>query len=67
MNLDSNYNSIEEIDKIFKILLSNQNKINFLRNLQDKNTNNSIDKFLNGLEIDIKNILSQILKIFYLF
>jgi len=58
MNLDSNYNSIEEIDKIFKILLSNQNKINFLRNLQDKNTNNSIDKFLNGLEIDIKNILS---------
>ena len=58
MNLDSNYNSLEEIDKIFKILLSNQNKINFLRNLQDKNTNNSIDKFLNGLEIDIKNILS---------
>ena len=58
MNLDNNYNSIEEIDKIFQILLSNQNKINFLRNSPDRNTNNGMNKFLNGLEIDIKNILS---------
>ena len=55
--MNSNNNtSLEEIEKIFQILLSDQNKINFLRNSQQKN--NIFDTFLNGLEIDIKNIIS---------
>ena len=54
--MNQNVSTFEEIEKIFQILLSNQNKINFLRN--SKEINQGINKFLNGLDIDIKNILS---------
>ena len=56
--------SLDEIDKIVQILLINQNKINLLRkdlsnNLKEKNNSKiKTNQFLNGLEIDIKNILS---------
>ena len=53
--------SLEGIEKIFQILQSNQNKINLLNNDLSNEGNNIKTKtiqFLNGLEIDIKNILS---------
>ena len=53
--------SLEGIEKIFQILQSNQNKINLLNNDLTNEGNNIKTKtiqFLNGLEIDIKNILS---------
>jgi hypothetical protein len=53
--------SLEGIEKIFQILQSNQNKINILSNDLSNEGNNIKTKtiqFLNGLEIDIKNILS---------
>ena len=55
---------LDVLEKIIKILLSNQNKINLLRNdlnnklLEGNNSRKRINQFLNGLEIDIKNILS---------
>ena len=55
---------LEVLEKIVQILLSNQNKINLLRNdlsAQSSNGNNvrvKTNQFINGLEIDIKNILS---------
>ena len=55
---------LEVLEKIVQILLSNQNKINLLRNdlsTQSSNGNNvrvKTNQFINGLEIDIKNILS---------
>ena len=56
--------SLEVIEKIVQILLSNQNKINLLRNDLSTISNNGnniklkTNQFINGLEIDIKNILS---------
>ena len=56
--------SVDVLEKIIQILLSNQNKINLLRNdlgnnlLDGNNTKKRTNQFLNGLEIDIKNILS---------
>ena len=53
--------SLEGIEKIFQILQSNQSKINLLNNDLSNEGNNIKTKtiqFLNGLEIDIKNILS---------
>ena len=54
--------SSDEIEKICQILHSNQNKINLLRNdlsnnTDKKNTKTKTTQFLDGLEIDIKNIL----------
>ena len=63
----SNSLSSDGIEKIIQILQTNQNKINLLRNdlsnnSNDKNNLNNLkiktNQFLNGLEIDIKNILS---------
>ena len=62
--MNSNISSTEEIDKISQILLSNQKKINFLRNsYTNNNMFQSIIKFLTGFEIDIKNILSLLERI----
>jgi len=62
--MNSNISSTAEIDKISQILLSNQNKINFLRNsYTNNNAFQSIIKFLTGFEIDIKNILSLLERI----
>ena len=58
--------SLEGIEKIFQILQSNQNKINLLSNDLSNEENNIKTKtiqFLNGLEIDIKNILSLLERI----
>ena len=60
--MNNNILSSEEIEKICRILHMNQNKINLLRNdLTNNNERNNnklkINQFLNGLEIDIKNIL----------
>ena len=55
---------LEVLEKIIQILLSNQNKITLLlsylnNNLLDgNNTKKRTNQFLNGLDIDIKNILS---------
>ena len=57
-----NTSSMEEIEKIYQILFSNQNKINYFRNSEDNN-NSGINNFLNGLEIDIRNILSLLERI----
>ena len=58
--------SLEGIEKISQILQSNQNKINLLSNDLSNEENNIKTKtiqFLNGLEIDIKNILSLLERI----
>ena len=55
---------LEVLEKIIQILLSNQNKITLLRSdlsnnlLDGNNTKKRTNQFLNGLDIDIKNILS---------
>ena len=56
--------SLDVLEKIVQILLSNQNKINLLHNDLSVESNNGnvcrikTNQFINGLEIDIKNILS---------
>ncbi len=64
----NNILSSDEIEKVCQILHSNQNKINLLRNDISNNSdirNNKLktNQFLNGLEIDIKNILSLLERI----
>ena len=55
--MDSNISSLEEIEKIYQILFSNQNKVNQLLNEQNNN-NPIIYEYLAGLNIDIKTIIS---------
>ena len=61
--MNPNTSSIEQIEKIMKILISNQNNINYFRNSQEQNTIYGINNFLNSLEIDIKTIFSLLERI----
>ena len=61
--MNSNISSLDELEKISQILISEQNNINYFRNSQEKNTNYGLNNFLNGLEIDINNILSLLERI----
>ena len=49
-------NTMEEIEKIYQILISNQNKISQL--LYTQNNNSMIYGYLAGFDIDIKTIIS---------
>ena len=51
-----NTNTMEEIEKIYQILISNHNKISQLLNTQ--NNNSMIYGYLAGFDIDIKTIIS---------
>ena len=55
--MNSNKSSLEEIEKIYQILFSNQNKLNQILNFQN-NINPMINGYLAGLNIDIKTIIS---------
>ena len=54
---------ISPIEQIMKILISNQNNINYFRNSSEQNTIYGINNFLNSLEIDIKTIFSLLERI----
>ena len=61
--------TLEGIGKIYNIILSNQNKINLLRNdisnnlINDNYSKTKTQQFLNSIEIDLKNILSLLERI----
>ena len=61
--------TLEGIGKIYNIILSNQNKINLLRNdisnnlINDNCSKIKTQQFLNSIEIDLKNILSLLERI----
>ena len=61
--------TLEGIGKIYNIILSNQNKINLLRNdisnnlINDNYSKIKTQQFLNSIEIDLKNILSLLERI----
>ena len=60
--MNFNKPSLEEIEKIYQILFSNQIKLNQILNLQNSN-NPMIFGYLTGLNIDIKTIISLLDKI----